>query len=456
MIEDLEGHLGNERPTRNAIGAALQNLEVHRQGYVTAQAMGFRLLREREAFNKTLASKVQKNRYQDMIFRLSRNEAMSKYQSSFNTAARYAWLAARAYDYETSLAPGDPAAPGTLLDKIVKERQLGLWVDGAPQVGSGGLAEILAQLKGNFAVLKGQLGINNPQGEVEQFSLRKELFRINSLDPDLKEAIKLKDELDGLSVPDSQRTLQQLQILARLNVPENQDAISQAAASDARWTETLKARIVPDLNTMPEFVRHCRALASGVQPGIVIRFGSSVEPGKNFFGLQLATGDHSYSTANYATKIQGFGISLEGYEGADLAYTPRAYMVPIGNDYMRTSTSPQPITRMWNVVEQRIPRPFTINLSKLSSPNYIPSLNGVDGAFGELRRFGDMVMYHDAEESEMIMDSRLISRSVWNSEWMLVIPGAALLSDQQEGLTQFAEHVSDIKISIQTYSHQGQ
>ena len=51
---------------------------------------GFRLLREREAYNKILAAKVQKNRYQDMVFRLSRNEAMSKYQSSFNAAA---WLA---------------------------------------------------------------------------------------------------------------------------------------------------------------------------------------------------------------------------------------------------------------------------------------------------------------------------------------------------------------------------
>ena len=456
ILEELEGMTGADIPKRDAIGAVLQSMEIHRQAYVTAQAAGFRLLKERESFNKNLASRVQKNRYQDMIFRLTRNEAMSKYQSSFNNAARYAWLAARAYDYETSLDPGHPAAPGALLDKIVRERQLGLWVDGAPQLGSGGLAEILAQLNGNFAVLKRQLGIVNPQSEVEQFSLRKELFRINSLDPALQEALDLKDELDGLGIPDNQRTLPQLQILARLNVPENQDAISQAAASDARWTDALKARFVSDLNTMPQFVRYCRPFASGKQPGLVIRFGSSIESEKNFFGLQLATGDHSYSTANYATKILGFGISLEGYDGAELAYAPRAYMVPIGNDYMRTSTSPQPITRMWNVVEQRIPTPFTINLSKLSSPNYIPSLNGVDGAFGELRRFGDMVMYHDAEESEMIMDSRLISRSVWNSEWMLVIPGAGLLADPEEGLKQFAEHVSDIKISIQTYSHQGQ
>ncbi|RYH06411.1 MAG: TonB-dependent receptor, partial [Alphaproteobacteria bacterium] len=137
-----------------------------------------RVLREREAFNKVLAAKVQENRYKDMMIRLARNESVSKYQSSFNNASRYAWLAAKAYDYETSLDAGNSAAPGELLDRIVKERQLGLWSDGTPRIGQGGLAEILAQLDGNFQVLKGQFGINNPQSEVEKISLRRELFRI--------------------------------------------------------------------------------------------------------------------------------------------------------------------------------------------------------------------------------------------------------------------------------------
>jgi hypothetical protein len=417
LVADLESHFGADQGKRNAIGAAIQDLETKKQAYLTAQSEGFRLLKEREAYNKILAAKTQKNRYQDMIFRLSRNEAMAKHESAFNAAARYAWLAARAYDYETSLEPGHPAASGALLDKIVKERQLGLWTDGQPQVGHGGLAEILAQLKGNFAVLKGQLGINNPQAETEKISLRRELFRIKTEGADL-------------------------------------------AASDARWKDALMARIVPDLNQLPEFVRHCRPFATGVQPGIVIRFPTSIEPGLNCFGLPLAAGDHNYSTANFATKIQSFGVWLDNYNAAGLSTSPRAYLVPVGIDALRSSTATWPVVRQWSVVEQRIPTPFIINAGNIASPNYIPNLDGVEGFFGELRRHGDFRIYHDAggtvDDSETITNSRLVSRSVWNSEWLLIIPGAGLHVDPQAGLQQFADTVSDIKLYFQTYSHHGQ
>ncbi|MCF7675315.1 MAG: hypothetical protein K9M97_08215 [Akkermansiaceae bacterium] len=423
LLVNLVSLSGNDIPMRNAIGTHLQNIELKRQEYFTAQAEGFRLLREREAFNKILAAKVQKNRYHDMVFRLSRNEAMTKYQSSFNNAARYAWLAARAYDYETSLDPGDSAAPGGLLDQIVKERQLGLWSGSQPQAGQGGLAEILNHLNGNFQVLKGQLGINNPQSEVEKISLRGELFRIG---------------------PPA--------------------AAGGAAASDDRWKDAIKARIVPDLAKVPEFVRYCRPFAApeeGPQPGIVIRFGSHINNGVNFFGNTLVAGDHNYSTANFATKVRGFGVWLENYNAAGLSTSPRAYMVPVGNDYLRTSSSDQPLTRVWNVQEQRIPTPFVINPGNLTAPGYIPTLNGVDGGFGQLRRHGDFRMYHDngdpaADDSELILDSRLIGRSVWNSEWMLIIPGAGLHTDPVTGLTKLADTVSDIKLHFKTYSHQGQ
>jgi hypothetical protein len=461
ILVDLENHLGGERAARNAIGAAARSLESERQAYFSAQAEGFRLLREREAFNKVLASNVQRNRYKDMIFRLSRNEAMAKYQTAFNNAARYAWLAAKAYDYETSLEPGHPAAAGTMLDQIVQERQLGKWSDGEPVLGHGGLADILAQLKGNFAVLKGQLGINNPQSGTEKISLRSELFRISTLDPELAEAIALRDDVAAVNFPLNQLSLEQRLILARLDDPANQAAIDQAGASDDRWKDALNARIVPDLNTMPEFVRHCRPFATGPQPGMVIRFNTSIEPGKNVFGLQLAPGDHTYSLANYATKIQSFGVWLDNYNAAGLSTTPRAYLVPVGIDVMRSSSSAQPLIRQWNVVEQRIPIPFLINRNNIRAPGYIPTMNGIDGAFGELRRHGDFRIYHDngdpePDDSETITSNRLVSRSLWNTEWMLIIPGANLHADPAIGLQRLADNIQDIKLYFLTYSHQGQ
>jgi hypothetical protein len=423
LLAGIEQHTGDNGPKLAGIGQHLQNLAVLRQGYITAQGKGFSLLKERESFNTGLAAAVQRNRYNDMIFRLTRNEAMAKYQSAYQHAARYAWLAARAYDYETSLDPGNSAAPGQLLDRIVKERQLGLWSGGKPQVGQGGLAEILAELNSNYQVLKGQIGINNPQSGVEKISLRKELFRIG---PGLA---------DGGS-----------------------------AASDDRWADALKARIEPNLSSIPEFVRYCRPFNApeGVaQPGIVIPFSSHIGYGVNFFGKQLMAGDHAYSSANFATKIRGFGVWLDDYNEAGLATTPRAYLVPVGADMLRTSSSVLPVTRIFNVVEQRVPTPFTINQANLTSPGYIPTLDGVEGSFAQLRRHGDFRMYHsngdsDINQSELILDSRLVGRSVWNSRWLLIIPGANLHADPLTGVTNFAEGVTDIKIHFQTYSHQGQ
>jgi hypothetical protein len=418
LLVEFENLSGNDAPMRANIGGHLQRLEILRQEYITRLNTGFSLLREREAFNKILAASVQKNRYQDMIFRLSRNETMGKYQTAFNHAARYTWLAAQAYDYETSLDPGDPAAPGTLLDQIVGERQLGLWTDGEPQAGQGGLGEILATLQANFRVLKGQLGIRAPQSATEKMSLRTELFRINSTGAD----------------------------------------------SNDRWKDALNARLVEDLTAMPEFARYCRPFSTpsdGAQPGLVIRFSSHVEPGLNFFGRPLGPGDHSYSTANFATKIRGMGIWMENYNSAGLSTTPRAYLVPVGNDYLRTSSSGEPSIRTWSVQDQRIPTPFVINSADLTAPGFIPSLDGVDGGFGELRRHGDFRIYHDdgdpeADDSEIEYDSRLIGRSVWNSDWLLIIPGAGLHADPVLGLSLLTDGISDIKLHFTTYSHQGQ
>src|SRR5204863_9526179 len=90
----------------------------------------------------------------------------------------YSYLAAKAYDYETNFDPADPGSPNAIFGDIMRARTLGNFSDGEPRLGAGGLCEALAKMKENYEVLKGQLGINNPQIEIGKASLRTENFRI--------------------------------------------------------------------------------------------------------------------------------------------------------------------------------------------------------------------------------------------------------------------------------------
>ena len=63
----------------------------------------------------------------------------------------------------------------------------------------------------------------------------------------------------------------------------------------------------------------------------------------------------------------------------------------------------------------------------------------------------------------------MIGRSVWNTRWLLIIPGGTLLTDRNEGIQRFingalipngngardGNGVSDIKIFFETYAYSG-
>ena len=125
----------------------------------------------------------------------------------------------------------------------------------------------------------------------------------------------------------------------------------------------------------------------------------------------------------------------------------------------------------FDVLDQALPMPLTVGDSELADPSYVPMHNmGVD-TMAQSRRHGSVRAYHDAgvfNDAETMSNSRLVGRSVWNTQWMLIIPAGTLHSDREEGLQRFingallpdgvtrdGNGVLDIKLFFQTYAYEG-
>ena len=422
-IKALEQLWRQEAVLRLELYTQAEIAQQSKANYYEVLARGQRLLEERKAFRVATSGDIQSHRYSDMTFRIFRNDALQKYRAHFDLAARYVYLAATAYDYETNLL-GDGAGAGRkFLADIVRQRSLGQVIDGVPVAGTPGLADVLARLNQNFDLYRGQLGFNNPQVETNRFSLRKELFRL--------------------------------------------------AGDDEQWRNTLEKSRVNNLWDDPDFKRYARPFApesSGPQPGLVIEFPTTISFGHNFFGKSLGGGDSAYDPTNFATKIRAVGTWFSDYDGTALSNTPRVYLIPVGMDVLRSPNGDNFETREWRVVDQKLPAPFQIGASDLNNPSWIPSNDSLSDTFAELRRVSSYRAYHDSGEydpSEAITDSRLVGRSVWNTRWKLIIPGGTLNADSAEGLDRFihgqalqggerdGNGISDILLHFQTYGFSG-
>lgn len=435
-LAELENLIGDEAILRIRIFKEQEALRELSDQYRALLETGFRLMDQRTNFNKRVAAMTQRNRYQDLTFRLSRNDALQKYHDAFDLAAQYTFLAAKAYDYETNLDPNAPASAGAILTDIIRQRHLGLVKDGKPYIGTGGLAENLAWLRTNYNVLKGQMGFTNPQLEKGKFSLRLEHFRTQL----------------GLE-------------------------------SDTEWQSILldPAHYKEDLWELPEFRRYCRPfapLSQGKQPGLVIPFSTQIRSGENLFGWPLGGADHAYDPSNYSTKIRAVGVWLTGYDNTLLARTPRAYLIPVGADIMMIPDSNDLEVRAWDVLDQQIPVPLPARSADLDDATWRPLADSLTGVMGETRRFSSFRVYGDnqgatnePDEDQMTFDSRLVGRSVWNTQWMLIIPGATLHADPEEGLRTLIlgpridptdpdsprteEGITDIRLFFDTYGYSG-
>ncbi|MDF3130171.1 hypothetical protein P0Y35_13270 [Kiritimatiellaeota bacterium B1221] len=429
-VQAVQENLNNESSLRYAISSALLSLEEAEQAFLREVDLGTALLEERQTQNRSLAAAVQRERYNDMTLRVTHNDALQKYRHSFDLAAQYAYLAAKAYAFETNLDDSDPANARGALTDIVATRLPGRMTDGHPQMDGDGLAGILARLKINYDTLEGQLGFNNPEAETGRFSLRRELFRVQKF--------------------------------------ESGDPSQPAVESDRAWRQSLSRHQVANLWDVPEFRTHCRPPwpeSDGAQPGIVIPFSSEIFEGRNFFGWPLGGGDQSYDASRFSTKIRSAGVWFEGYDGTNLAVAPRVWLVPAGNDVIRIPDSPDLKTRTWNILDQAIPAPYALTSEDLEDDRFLTSDGTLAEPYAAARQFSRFRAYHDDGDElfandELIWNSRLAGRSVWNTRWLLIIPGSTLGASPDDALRKLIgsenqQGIRDIRLLFETYSASG-
>ena len=406
---------------------AFADLAAAEQAYRAQIAEGDLVLEELAMTRRHWANEATRVRYADMYDRIQRNNALTKYQTSFDTAQRHVYLLAKVYDYETGLLSSDPRAGDAFMRDVVAARVVG--EKGVTTERNATLWDAVTRMSANWDVLKGRLGVNNPEKTTKWFSLRYSHFRIR---------------------PD--------------------------AAGDAAWRAALGACWRDDVFADPEVRRYCQppqsdAAPRAAEPGLVIAFPTAVNLAENFFGRPLLGGETTYSSSDYAVKLHSVGLRFAGYDdlvvttAGGLAAEPNVYFVPVGRDYMRTPYGTTRKTLAFKVVDQVMPIPYDAGTlsALLADADWISTLSAGDSA-ATIRRHSTMSVLGGDEATS----TRLVGRSVWNDRWLLVIPASALSSDRVNALKTFingldADHdgqidvpgVSDIEIGFKAYSRSG-
>jgi hypothetical protein len=207
-MDDLRDKVYGMNNEFSSINARLQELDDAQRNYRTLLAEGDRIQAEREIFRQRTAAIVQGYRTRDAAFRIFRNEKLERYKSLFDLAARYAFMAAKAYDYETGLLGTDRGRE--FINRIVNSRALGVVQNGEPQYagsnnGDPGLSSVLAEMHADWSVVKSRLGFNNPDAYGTTASLSYENYRIITNAVRWKEVMNVARQNNLLDDPDVRR-----------------------------------------------------------------------------------------------------------------------------------------------------------------------------------------------------------------------------------------------------------
>ena len=445
-VQTLQTQQNNLENDIIVISQKFRALSDAQAAYQALVAKGLRVQSERATWRQHAAALVQGYRTRDASFRLFQNEKLQRYQTLFDLASKYAFMAAQAYDYETGLLGTTQGK--SFLNQFISAQALGVIQNGQPQYSSSasgdpGLAGALAQMYGDWSVLKGRLGFNNPDGYGTIVSLRNENYRI----------------LSGTN-------------------------------GDPNWQTVLQNARMADITTDSDVARNCLQVANAdgsPVPGIVLTFGTTIADGLNLFGQPIAPGDNYFSPSSFATKIFALGVCFDGYVGMvnptvgggttppdpttdpnGLGGTPYVYLIPCGTDFMRSPPLGDASTiRSWNVDDVAVPLPFDVSAADFANHPFYNAANSLTEPLFAVREhqafrpvsttsvFTPNIYSGGSLASSQYTNERLIGRSIWNNRWKLVIPGKTMLNNPNVALDRFIASVKDIHLYFVTYSYAG-
>ncbi|MCO6435511.1 MAG: hypothetical protein J5J06_00295 [Phycisphaerae bacterium] len=356
---------------------------------------GKRLLDERDRVRRVQRDKLQDFRFRDLAYRTFRNHALEQYGAFFDLADRYVMLAARAFAYEYN----ERDAVDTEMRALYGEQLLG-----TESAVDRGLESVIARLderrqESDFASRLQKLSLFDQGGD--EFSLRKNLL--------------------GLAIDPAHDTAQ------------------QQLEKNKAFRAVLESSIVQDLLEVPAFAQ----LASidsdrDGGPAIVLTFPTEVA-GRTLFGRRRGT--QFGAPANFDTcsnpKLFEFAILLEGVDNPSALGVDGplifAHFLPVGSSMLRTPTTGdcalRPV-RTWAVVDQKIPGVLSAYRSageSILDVFDLPRL-ATSADLYEINRFPVSQAQVRQTENPVFQDD-LAGWSVWNTQWMLAIPGR-----------QFADH----------------
>ncbi len=350
---------------------------------------GGRLLEEQERIRRVQTDKLQDFRFRDLAFRTFRNQALEQYGAFFDLAGRYVMLAARAFAYEYN----ERTEVSAQVQRLYQERLLG-----SELVTDEGLESIIARLdqkrqESAFISRLQKLSLFDHGGD--EFSLRKNML--------------------GLAIDPANDT--------------NQQQLNKNKAFRAH----LESNIVQELLDVPAF----RDLASidtdrDAGPALVLSFSTEVA-GRTIFGQRRGT--TFGAPANFDTcsnpKLFEFAILLEGVDnpsalGVDgpLVF---AHFIPVGTSMLRAPVTGncalRPV-RSWQVVDQRIPGVAAVYRDAggaIIDAFAIPRL-ATSPELNVINRFPVTQAQIRSTDTPIFQDE-LAGWSVWNTQWLLAIPG---------------------------------